>query len=182
MSRVPGIRSPMGFGANTEMARDGVPTQGGEHRMPRHYSDSMQPNTATAAAGTAQSSTVMRALARAGYAFLGLLHIVIGVIAISIAVGAGGEADQGGAFEEVSHAPFGIVLLWLIAIGLASLTVWEIAEAFLEREPQKAKRWAKRAKHVGTAVAYVVDRRDRGGVRPRRQSDSSESTGPSAPR
>ena len=57
-------------------------------------------NTRDSAASTAraaQDSTAFRVLARVGYVVLGILHILIGGIAISIATGGGGEnADQGG--------------------------------------------------------------------------------------
>lgn len=88
---------------------------------------------------------------------LGLLHIVIGAIAISIAVGAGGgEADQAGALDQVARTPFGDVLLWVITIGLAALGVWQLAEAVLEHDPDTKRRWAARAKYAGTAIAYLL--------------------------
>jgi Domain of Unknown Function (DUF1206) len=112
---------------------------------------------AKAAASAAQNSLAFRALARLGYVVLGVLHIVIGAIAISIAVGAGGgEADQSGAMDQVSRAPFGGVLLWVITIGLVALGVWQLAEAFLERDPDTKKRWGRRVKYVGTALAYFA--------------------------
>ena len=50
---------------------------------------------------------------------LGIVHIVIGLIAISVATGGGGEADQGGAMEQIQKTPLGVVLLWIIVVGLA---------------------------------------------------------------
>ena len=59
-----------------------------------------------AAARAAQDSTVFRVIARIGYVVLGIVHIVIGIIAISVATGSGGgEADQGGAMESIQKAP-----------------------------------------------------------------------------
>ncbi len=92
-----------------------------------------------------------------GYVVLGVVHIIIGAIAISVAVGAGGgEADQGGAMEQISRVPFGTVVLWVIVLGLAALGVWQIAEAFLERDPDTKKKWGRRVKEVGTALAYFA--------------------------
>ena len=123
----------------------------------RRYACRMGSDSGTAAASAAQRSRPFRAFARIGYAVLGLLHAVIGAIAVSIAVGAGGgEADQAGALDQVARAPFGGVLLWVIAIGLAALGVWQLAEAFLERNPDAKRKWGRRAKLVGTAVAYLV--------------------------
>ncbi|MFF7682123.1 DUF1206 domain-containing protein [Microbacterium sp. NPDC007973] len=111
--------------------------------------------SASSAAGKAQDSTAFRVAARIGYVVLGLLHLLIGAIAISIATGGGGEsADQSGAIQQVAAAPAGMLLLWVIVIGLAALAVWQIADAVAERDPDTKKRWAHRAKYVGTAVAY----------------------------
>jgi hypothetical protein len=113
--------------------------------------------TPKSAARRAQNSTGFRVLARVGYVVLGILHILIGVIAISIAVGGGGgEADQSGAVEKIRDAPAGVVLLWGIVVGLVALAVWQIAEALVERDPDTKKRWAHRAKYIGTAVAYLA--------------------------
>ena len=61
--------------------------------------------TAKNAARTATESPAFRTMARIGYVVLGVLHIVIGVIAISVATGGGGEADQGGAMEMIRILP-----------------------------------------------------------------------------
>lgn len=114
-------------------------------------------SSATAAAGKAQNSAAFEAAARVGYVVLGLLHLLIGVIAVSIATGVGGDsADQSGALQQVRDAPLGVALLWVIVAGLAALAVWQIAEAVVERDPDAKKRWAHRAKFVGTAVAYLA--------------------------
>jgi cytochrome bd-type quinol oxidase subunit 2 len=108
------------------------------------------------AARTAQNSKAFEALARVGYVVLGILHILIGAIAISIAGGGGGEADQGGAIEQVKQNPAGVFLLWVIVVGLFALAIWQIAEAFLERDPDAKKKWAHRVKFIGTAIAYIA--------------------------
>jgi hypothetical protein len=62
-----------------------------------------------------RSSTTFRRLARSGFVVLGILHILIGAIAISMATGAGGgEADQGGAMQQIQKSPVGVALLWSI--------------------------------------------------------------------
>lgn len=113
-------------------------------------------NSARSTAHAAQDSTVFRALARVGYAVLGVLHILIGAIAISIATGGGGQADQSGAMEQIQQSPLGVFLLWIIVVGLFALAIWQIAEAFVERAPDAKKKWAHRAKFVGTAAAYLA--------------------------
>ena len=109
------------------------------------------------AAAAAQRSPVFETIARIGYIVLGIVHIVIGWVAISIVTGGGGsDADQGGAMERIRQAPLGVLLLWIIAIGLLALAIWQIAEAFLEREPDTKKKWGLRIKYVGTAVIYFA--------------------------
>ncbi len=120
----------------------------------------MTRNTSTAsptgAARAAQDSTAFRVLARIGYVVLGIVHIVIGGIAISIATGGGGSADQGGAMAQIQQSPAGTFLLWSIVVGLTALAIWQIAEAFLERDPDTKKKWGHRVKFIGTAAAYLA--------------------------
>jgi hypothetical protein len=116
----------------------------------------MNSASGTATARAAQNSRTFRALARGGYVVLGLVHLIIGGIAVSVAVGGGGEADQSGAMEQISRAPFGTVVLWLIVVGLFALGVWQVVEAFLERDPDTKKKWGRRVKYVGTALAYFA--------------------------
>lgn len=113
-------------------------------------------DSAASAARAAQDSTVFRTLARVGYVVLGILHLLIGGIAISIATGGGGEADQGGAMQQIQRSPAGVVLLWIIVLGLVALAIWQIAEAVLERDPDAKKKWGHRIKFLGTAAAYVA--------------------------
>lgn len=111
--------------------------------------------TVKSAAAAAQRSTIFRRMARTGYVVLGILHILIGVISISFTTGGGGEPDQSGAMEQIEKAPLGVLLLWAITVGLAALAIWQVAEAFLERNPDAKKKWGYRLKYLGTAVIYV---------------------------
>jgi hypothetical protein len=112
--------------------------------------------TPKAAARAVEDSPVFRTVARIGYVVLGIVHIVIGVVAISIATGGGGKADQGGAMAQIRQAPAGALLLWVIAIGLIALAIWQVIQAFLNHDPDAKKRWGYRAKFVGTAIVYAA--------------------------
>ena len=70
------------------------------------------------AASRLQDSAALKALARGGFAVNGLLHIVIGFIAVSVAFGGGGSADQGGALQALTSSPGGALVLWVVVIGL----------------------------------------------------------------
>ncbi|MWB99926.1 DUF1206 domain-containing protein [Agromyces seonyuensis] len=105
----------------------------------------------------ADRSPVLTIAARVGFAMLGLLHLLIGILAIAIAVGAGGqEADQSGALEQVAAAPLGGVLLWVVALGLLALGLWQLLEGVLVRESEPTKKWGRRAAEWGKAIAYLA--------------------------
>lgn len=114
-------------------------------------------NQAKRAANDAQDSTAVRTLARFGYAANGLVHILIGVIALGVARGGGGEADQGGALGSLADQPGGVVVLWVCTVGLFGLALWGLLEAFLVvRGDSAAKRWGSRLKEIGKAIVYAA--------------------------
>ncbi len=109
-------------------------------------------------------STAFRVLVRVGLVAYGVVHILVGWLALQIAgsgLGAssdsGQEASQSGALAEIAEQPFGSVLLWAVAIGLFAMTLWQLMEAgwgHVDREPGR-KRTTKRIGSVGRAVAYA---------------------------
>ncbi|MEV7610039.1 DUF1206 domain-containing protein [Microbacterium sp. NPDC089320] len=111
--------------------------------------------TAKDAARTAQRSDAFRRVARAGFVVVGLVHIIIGAIAVSIATGGGGDADQDGAMEQIRSTPVGGLVLGMVAVALIALAVWQIASGLLAggKEPRK---WGMRVKLIGIAGAYLV--------------------------
>lgn len=71
-------------------------------------------------------------LARVGYVGSGLVHIVIGWIALQVALGGSGdEADQGGALEVIRDAPFGAALLWFCVVGFLALALFQLLEGLV---------------------------------------------------
>ncbi|WP_421076853.1 DUF1206 domain-containing protein [Microbacterium sp. IO18] len=113
-------------------------------------------STVKHAARVAKDSSAFRRIARAGFVVLGLIHVVLGSIAISIAAGASGDADQDGAMEQIRQNPVGGLLLVLIAVGLFALAAWQVASAFLATDPAETKKWGQRIKLVGISLAYLV--------------------------
>ena len=70
--------------------------------------------------------------ARFGIAARGVVYIVIGVLAVQLALGDGGKAtDQQGALHTIAKQPFGTVLLLAVAIGLAGYASWRLLRAAL---------------------------------------------------
>lgn len=100
--------------------------------------------------------------ARTGYAVSGVLHVLIGVLALQVALGSGGQqADQSGAFGTVASTPFGAAALWFFVLGFVALGAWEVAKAVRGAPPTSAggagsrdAGW--RAKAAGRAVVYLA--------------------------
>lgn len=117
----------------------------------------MERTTSKNGARKAASSPQFRMLARAGFAATGLLHVVIGVIAISVAVGAGGgEADASGALGRIAATPGGLILLWVLVAGLAALGLWQVVQVILARGADRKRKWARRISDVSKAVTYFA--------------------------
>jgi hypothetical protein len=116
-------------------------------------------DVAGAAIEIAQNSVFER-FARAGYVVSGLLHIIIGYLAIRIALGSwGGSADQSGALAAVSAKPGGILALWAGVIALLIMALWRLTETALGRstDPKKQGTMSEildRAKAFALAVVY----------------------------
>lgn len=113
-------------------------------------------STSKNAARTAQRSDAFRRVARAGFVMVGVVHIIIGAIAISIASGGGGDADQDGAMEQIRATPIGGLLLAVVAVALIVLAVWQIASGLLATGKDEARKWGQRVKIFGIAAAYLV--------------------------
>ena len=91
---------------------------------------SMATARATGTARRASDSPAARALARAGLTARGVLYILIGWVAILVALGqTSHEADQQGALQLLAGQPYGLVLLWLLGIGFAGYALWRLSEA-----------------------------------------------------
>lgn len=74
---------------------------------------------------TDSAERYVRLWARAGYAARGIVYLLIGGLAVLAVVGAGGgSTDSRGALQKLLQAPFGDVLLVLIAAGLVGFAVW----------------------------------------------------------
>jgi len=106
----------------------------------------------------ASRSPAFRIAARSGYAIAGLLHVLIGVIAITLADGGGGggQASEAGALSSLSQAPGGFLLIIVCAIGLAALGLWLAVDAFLEDSADDSEKWKNRIKGIGKAIAYLA--------------------------
>lgn len=120
----------------------------------------------------------LHAAARAGFVVSGLMHLLIGWIALQIAFGGNGkQADQSGALSELASSSGGRALLWFGVAGFLGLAVWQLVDALLDRPGQsneeklsKAKSLAKGLVYAALAVTTFQYARGGGGTSSSRQS------------
>lgn len=94
----------------------------------------------------------MEPVGRVGFTARGVIYLLVGFLALRIAFGDGGkEADRQGALHQIGAQPFGTALLWLLAAGLACMTLWRAARAVYGRA-----KTGKRLADVGRAVFYAL--------------------------
>jgi len=78
----------------------------------------------------ASESPAAKALARIGLAARGVIYILIGWLAIELALGHGAHRpDQQGALQLLAGKSYGLVTLWLLGIGFAGYSLWRLSEA-----------------------------------------------------
>ncbi len=107
----------------------------------------------------AREATTMpwfRGLARLGYVSSGIVHALIGVIALIVAFGGDAATDQTGALRAIAALPLGFTLLWIIAAGFFALAAWKIAEGILVRGDGPLKKWGGRVGQWGQAVVFAA--------------------------
>lgn len=101
-------------------------------------------------------------VARLGWVAKGIVYLVLGVLAVPIAVeglrgdstqDGGSEASQAGAVTKIAGTSFGALALWIIAIGLALYVVWRLISMVLPAE-NTAKVWFTRAGYLISALVY----------------------------
>jgi hypothetical protein len=84
----------------------------------------------TRTAKRASDSPAAHILARAGLTARGAIYLLIGWVAVLVALGhSSREADQQGALQLLAGKPYGLVSLWLLGIGFAAYALWRLGEA-----------------------------------------------------
>src|SRR5258708_3397574 len=101
-----------------------------ERQRPAMRSITSPRNRASMSAGRASESTAARALARIGLAARGAICILIGWLAIEVALGhSSQQPNQQGALQLLAGKSYGMVTLWLLGIGFAGYSVWRLGGA-----------------------------------------------------
>lgn len=101
----------------------------------------------------------VRSLSRFGFYTKGVLFIVIGVLAISVAIGLrGGKiADPYGALGVVAQKPFGTILLILFVVGAFGHGLWNILRGAADVDDAGNKVFGiiQRSVSIGVGIFYI---------------------------
>jgi uncharacterized protein DUF1206 len=114
---------------------------------------------ARAVARRAARSPVVGWLGRAGLGAQGACFLIIGVLALALAAGAGGAAtDPQGALVTLARHGWTRVLIVFLAIGFASYALWRLSQAILDRGGMggDAGGLARRGIQLVQGLAYVA--------------------------
>jgi len=117
---------------------------------------SAQATRVLARARRTSASPAMTALARAGLAARGVIYILIGWLAIEVALGHGSHhrPSQQGALRLLAGTPYGLVTLWLLGLGFAGYALWRLSEAAFGVTGEGRAAWP-RLKSLVRAVVYA---------------------------
>jgi negative regulator of sigma E activity len=144
------------FGAKVAWYCYAVTKTGVNAMAQRNFSPQQAQRHAECAA--TQAKPWITKLGRLGYAAKGMVYGLVGVLAVQAALGQGGQTtDAKGVLQTIAQAPFGRVLLALVALGLLGHAVWRFVQAIMDTENKgsDAKGLGTRAAYAGIGVVYV---------------------------
>jgi hypothetical protein len=95
-------------------------------------------------------------VSRAGFVARGIVYLIIGVLALELALGNGGtNANQQGALRTIAAQPFGQVLLILVAVGLGGYALWRLARGIVGHGPEDSDSGLDRVAAIASGVVYA---------------------------
>jgi Domain of Unknown Function (DUF1206) len=96
-------------------------------------------------------------LARAGLVARGVVYLIIGVLALKLALGDGGKAtNQTGALKTIAGQSFGELLLILMAVGLAGYSLWRLTRAAIGHGAEQRDSTSDRVAALASGIAYGI--------------------------
>jgi hypothetical protein len=112
----------------------------------------------TRAAGNVENQPLLQTGARVGYAVSGVLHLLIGWIALQVAWSASGgkSADQSGALQALAGNAAGRLTLWVAVVGFLALGLWQLANTLASHPSPGSSPWPARAKGFAKTVIYLA--------------------------
>ncbi|MFD6974338.1 DUF1206 domain-containing protein [Streptomyces sp. NPDC059949] len=104
-----------------------------------------------------RGGTGRNVVARCGLVARGVLYILVGVLALRVAFGAGGEqADRAGALQELAEKPLGGFLVWAVGVGLVCMMLWRLSEVVFGAAGPDGDKASKRLIAAARTVLYGV--------------------------
>lgn len=115
-------------------------------------------HAAQRAAGEARDQPALGWAARIGYACYGLVYLLIGWLALQLALGdSQGSPSRTGALDQLARQPFGRTLLWVAVVGFVALVLWEATAVVVgHRRHDGVKRVAGKAGSAFKAVVFAT--------------------------
>jgi uncharacterized protein DUF1206 len=108
----------------------------------------------------AAANPLVELLERLGYAVRGALYAVMGLLALGIALGAGGgqTTDLSGSLVFLTGNPFGKLVLIVAAIGLSAYSLWGFIRAIYDplHRGRDASGYMARLGFVSSALSYAA--------------------------
>jgi hypothetical protein len=95
-------------------------------------------------------------LARLGYAARGVVSLLIGLLALLVALGRGGEVTGSkGALQALFSQSWGSILLGVVALGLFGFALWRALQSILDADGL-GNTWGALAKRAGQLISAGV--------------------------
>ena len=96
-------------------------------------------------------------MARAGLVARGISYAIIGILALKLAVGSGGETtNQRGALTTIAEQPLGKTLLIAMTLGLASYAIWRLVRAAIGHGTEDTDGAAERIGGAASGLGYAA--------------------------
>lgn len=110
-----------------------------------------------ATAREVEGSKTVTWLARLGLVSRGIVWLVVGLLAVQVALGSNKKADKNGALAAIKDQPFGAVLLVVLVIGFLGYAAWRLLEGAVGHRDQEEgrKRWTKRLASLFRGAIYL---------------------------
>jgi hypothetical protein len=112
-------------------------------------------STVSDAIEATSSSRPMGWLARAGLTARAVVYLLMGWLAILLALGSRGHVDQRGAVTELLSRPFGTGLVIAMAVGFAAYALWRLSEAVFGVTGERDSAGG-RLKSAARGIAYAA--------------------------
>jgi hypothetical protein len=94
---------------------------------------------------------------RAGYAARGVTYLILGTLACLAARSGAQAKGTSDAFSALRDEPWGLAMLWALAVGLLAFAVWRVIDGYmdLEEEGKGAKGLIARAGQIITGILHA---------------------------